>query len=1474
MLGADWEQRKTAYDYVVVGSGYGGAIFAARLASANLTPKPSICLLERGREWPVGTFPDQVDTVLAAQRNDTNPLGLYEFLSYQDISVIKGSGLGGTSLVNANVAIIPDAEVFQQSNWPRTTTRDVLMPYYDRARQILAAGPHPGAMQLAKVQAMERRAAQIEKQVYALNIAVNFGIDGKNPYGVDQKPCIDCGDCITGCNVGAKNTLYMNYLPMARNAGTEIYAQTKVEWIEKLAGGGWRIRGRHVSEDLQDESFAMEAKNVVLSAGAINSPEILLRSEMKGLSVSPVLGTGFSGNGDFFGLAYNGEYVTNVLGYGLTPPLAGDALPPGPTIVSAIAYNGSVPLEDRFTLEDLSFPSAYILGAKAAFALLRGEDTVTGNEEAQQQRILNDADQLHPYQLDGALNHTMLYLVMGHDDARGTMVFDAPWYEPDGRMTIQWDGVGRQIIFTRINEELRRHARALQAHFISNPLWDIFKTRHLVTAHPLGGCPLGEDYLHGAADEFGRLFSGDGSVHEGLFVCDGSLIPSALNVNPFLTISALAERIVERNIQALQGVAYPQPNKSVSLSTISPIDVSEYSEAQLESLFRRCATLGIDTLINQGGAPQIDVASRTVRNDQFWKGFFPRGHILNQMSSALFTGFKKEFHKDRDHYTGITSDTDDHIHARNSLEEINLEKAAGTLEAGKYILLRYLDFPWTGYYDIFKVINDDLLIGRVYLGDYPNGIRLFTFPMTRKYSFEQMTVNDHQALFAGGDVPRAQDLQGVWRMDAISNANHAEGVAYLKFDLKPDGRLESRYLLIGLMEGLVMPSFVQDHFQLNDFTPFHDEIRKVSDNSLVGKYITGLPLAVTSFMNTSSLGIFHTDASGELGFYYMLTRTDLKELPTESFLSPFLDVYLPDGLGLTFNEEMAGWYFEGATTPAPGRAGDLTIGDRIPASGAPADGEACKFDVHMTARDINEFIDGPEHEAQMEGTISFASFQGANQVTYVIDSQNSRFNYLEVNEATGEAEMRYHIEFAVPDGQRFILEGRKYMQKDEGGGPRALREVLEDYTTLYAHIYQQRNGQPDTVLGVAYMKFRTFEDLAAVGNLVGFLSSFHVTGTDDPIIQMQARMRFLAFTAQFVQLEYDPLAPDIGSFSEDVHVEVLRGAGTPDYFSTKPTGDLQQILRNTPTQPLESLINTGKVTFDFDKKRIFRDSFWKGSFAEDSLLGWEERIRNGGLGENAVQNGRIFAGGSFWKRFDKVENGVATGLVVNYEIDLLPGEPQVREITYPDNNRRYFQQGEQLLLLNYLNDPYKQVYDTIKVVDDRNAIGVMHLGDFPNGLEFATFVLARNNYTFEKMSVDDHRLLFLDPHTSVPNASQLQGLWNGNLIFVVHPNSTLLNQLNPVVFQLTFAIQGTQLQARYKFGLITGESQVEMTPEFVRLSDFTSFRDEIRMIDDETMIGKWVSTDLPESLADPLRNYVEPGSNQLAFYYILTRANG
>jgi hypothetical protein len=223
--------------------------------------------------------------------------------------------------------------------------------------------------------------------------------------------------------------------------------------------------------------------------------------------------------------------------------------------------------------------------------------------------------------------------------------------------------------------------------------------------------------------------------------------------------------------------------------------------------------------------------------------------------------------------------------------------------------------------------------------------------------------------------------------------------------------------------------------------------------------------------------------------------------------------------------------------------------------------------------------------------------------------------------------------------------------------------------------------------------------------------------------------------------------PDDPNVSLDgrVRAEVQRGADTADFFSTLATRDLQGILRTSQTLPIENLVNTGAVRIDVANQRIFRDIYWKGSFAADSLLGGEERVRTENLHPEVYQHGKIFAGGSFWKRFDKVENGVATGEVVNYNIEWLPGDPEVRTVSYPDDQRAYFQKDQVILLLQYRNDPYRQVYDTINIIDQNNAVGVMHIGDFPNGTEFATFVLARHNYPFELATDDDQKLIAAGP---------------------------------------------------------------------------------------------------------------------------------
>jgi hypothetical protein len=137
--------------------------------------------------------------------------------------------------------------------------------------------------------------------------------------------------------------------------------------------------------------------------------------------------------------------------------------------------------------------------------------------------------------------------------------------------------------------------------------------------------------------------------------------------------------------------------------------------------------------------------------------------------------------------------------------------------------------------------------------------------------------------------------------------------------------------------------------------------------------------------------------TNEFGFYYTLSKTVTQALPSTSLLAPFLETRLPDGVGMSFDETMEGWYFEGAATSAPGRDGDLKIGGLVP----PAGEADCSFQASLTVRDVNEFVDGLAHEASMKGSIRFAHFQGRQNVKYALNERSSLFNYLTVNPASG-----------------------------------------------------------------------------------------------------------------------------------------------------------------------------------------------------------------------------------------------------------------------------------------------------------------------------------------------------------------------------------------------------------------------------------------------------------------------------------------
>ena len=221
MAGLPWMSRPATqidaeYDAVIVGSGYGGGITAARLAAAGA----KVCLLERGRELHPGDYPSTPRNGLphVQARTQFGHIGasnaLFDCRQHRDMSVLVGSGLGGTSLINAGVALRPRDEIFQDSRWPRRLRApQVLDPWYDIAESMLGSTEVPTGTQLAKFEALDRVGRALGRGAQPTKINVSFS-DGRNAANIDQPACTGCGDCVSGCNVGAKNTVLMNYLPL------------------------------------------------------------------------------------------------------------------------------------------------------------------------------------------------------------------------------------------------------------------------------------------------------------------------------------------------------------------------------------------------------------------------------------------------------------------------------------------------------------------------------------------------------------------------------------------------------------------------------------------------------------------------------------------------------------------------------------------------------------------------------------------------------------------------------------------------------------------------------------------------------------------------------------------------------------------------------------------------------------------------------------------------------------------------------------------------------------------------------------------------------------------------------------------------------------------------------------------------------------------------------------------------------------
>jgi cholesterol oxidase len=577
-------------DLVIVGSGYGAAVAARQFAGCRLDGAPlRISILERGDEYLSGAFPSRMAELAGHVRFSTpdkplprgRPSALIDLRLGADLVVMVANGVGGGSLINAGVMLQPEPAVFEQPVWPpEIRAGGGLGPHFDQVRDWLGAGP-PGQPNtvagtplagLRKTEVLKRLQPQLSREV-PITVALRAGTH--TVAGVPLQACIACGDCATGCNHGAKNSLDIGLLAQAcQTKEVGLYAGVTVLRVELLASGHWAVLLQHTDAQLrlrQARPLRLRARFVVLAAGALGSTEILLRSARHGLALSATLGHRFSANGDMIASLQGLQPEVGAVADEDQQP---EARQVGPTITAMVHQHSSA---GAFVVQDLAVPGP-LRQAFAEITTTAGVLHALGDCDTEPHTPL-DAD---PCAVDArVIQHSLPVAMIGHDDSGGRLqlltartVLSALPLQPtdlspfddegDGALRIDWPTLKDQLGWPAMHIQLAKTlaASGMGGQLLPNPAWqllppalqNILDLPHgpMVTVHPLGGCAMGHDVHSGVVDHLGRVFdarhgqAGSGRTHFGLVVLDGAIVPSSLGINPALTIAALAHRAAQQ----------------------------------------------------------------------------------------------------------------------------------------------------------------------------------------------------------------------------------------------------------------------------------------------------------------------------------------------------------------------------------------------------------------------------------------------------------------------------------------------------------------------------------------------------------------------------------------------------------------------------------------------------------------------------------------------------------------------------------------------------------------------------------------------------------------------------------------------------------------------------------------------------------------------------------------------------------------
>jgi cholesterol oxidase len=561
----------TDYDVIVVGSGFGGSVTALRLTEKGYR----VAVVEAGRRF------DEPDGEPGERHHDlpktswrthkylwAPPLGLKGIQRMHllrgekgsRVLILAGAGVGGGSLVYANTLYEPPRPFFEDPQWREITDwQEELSPFYGQARRMLGVRTNPTVTPADK--AVERVAERMgrSESFHLTPVGVLFGEPGEkveDPFfggaGPRRVACTECGSCMTGCRVGAKNMLTENYLYLAEHAGASVLAETMVTAVRPRAEGGYTVETKHTGRLVRKRRRTLTAEHVVFAAGTYGTQKLLHR--MKASGALPHLS-------DRLGVRTrtNSEAILGVE----RPGRKGEDHSHGVAITSSFHPDEHTHVE----------PTRYGPGSNA-MGLMRSL-LIDGGGAPRWAKFLGQAAK-RPW--------SALRLANLRDWSRRTIIV-LVMQTRDNSITVKPSSSGRGI-------------RAGQGHGEPSPTWipeahtavrmlseemngvpagswlDLLNIP--ATAHFIGGAVIGSSPDNGVIDPYHRVYG-----HPGLHIVDGSAVSANLGVNPALTITAQAERAMafwpnhgEDDRRPALGSAYerlsPVPPKSPSVPTGAP----------------------------------------------------------------------------------------------------------------------------------------------------------------------------------------------------------------------------------------------------------------------------------------------------------------------------------------------------------------------------------------------------------------------------------------------------------------------------------------------------------------------------------------------------------------------------------------------------------------------------------------------------------------------------------------------------------------------------------------------------------------------------------------------------------------------------------------------------------------------------------------------------------------------------------------